>query len=645
MFVLMLKPKMFSLMCLLLFSSFLPVAATAQCSLPISSFPYMEDFESNDGNWSINGFLPDWAWGAPSKPVISAAGGGNNCWVTGGLTGSFYNNGEASWLQSPCFDFSTLQSPYIKFKVFWETEGGFDGANLQYSLDNGASWLNVGSVSSASTCLNNNWYNTGTVSFLSAFTNVRGGWSGNIQNSGGSCRGGGGSNGWVVADQLIKELAGQSSVIFRFTFAAGTQCNNFDGFAIDDFFIDETPSNNGTISFNCVNSITVNFGFVTDLCPNTFSWDFNDIASAQNNISTSPDPTHTFSAPGIYNVSLTVSNDGNAPFTTSQTVTILGLGTQIVTPISCNGGATGTIKATVTGSSGPFAYSWNTIPVQTTNTAVNLLPGVYNVEVNAPDACPISAITELANPVISVEASVQQPGCLFEKGSIKINVAGGSPPYIFSWVPAVSTGSVAENLDPKNYSVTISDGRPCTQELKFTIATLPRPSLNIVPISNADCNGIKFGSAAAVVTGGTSPYTFLWDTNPAQITDTAINLQKGEHTLTITDANGCTDTKTVTVGIGGICDDIYFPNAIAPDGTGSNFSFGPLGNVVEISNYYMAVYNRYGQMIFSSSNPVSRWNGTIRGGKTNAGVYVWYSTFMYKKLFRKSLKGTITVIR
>src|SRR5687768_11148453 len=102
------------------------VELNAQCAAPVNSFPYREGFEMNDGGWVPGGTGSDWAWGTPGKPVIGGAGGGAKCWIVGGLSAGPYTNSEASWLQSPCFDLSTLQYPYIEFKVFWETEQQFD---------------------------------------------------------------------------------------------------------------------------------------------------------------------------------------------------------------------------------------------------------------------------------------------------------------------------------------------------------------------------------------------------------------------------------------------------------------------------------------------------------------------------------------
>ena len=250
----------------------------AQCSTPISVFPYNEGFEATNGGWVPGGFGSDWAWGTPTKTVITAAASGAKCWIIGGLSGNSYSNGEASWLQSPCFDFTGLQYPYISFSVFWEMERKFDGANLQYSTNLGVSWTNVGSVSDPVNCLNDHWFNYTPISGLNPLASVRDGWSGNIQPTAGSCQGGNGSGGWVTAQHAMPNLAGTPNVIFRFTFGAGTVCNNYDGFAIDDILISEAPPNNAAFTYSCTNNTTVNFTNTSALCPAP-TWNFGDTAS------------------------------------------------------------------------------------------------------------------------------------------------------------------------------------------------------------------------------------------------------------------------------------------------------------------------------------------------------------------------------
>ena len=90
----------------------------AQC---ITAFPYHETFETSNGSWISGGTANDWAWGSPTKPTISSAAQGLKCWIVGGLNISSYNNGERSYVQSPCFDFTNLAHPYIHFSIFWES--------------------------------------------------------------------------------------------------------------------------------------------------------------------------------------------------------------------------------------------------------------------------------------------------------------------------------------------------------------------------------------------------------------------------------------------------------------------------------------------------------------------------------------------
>ncbi len=365
--------------------------SSAQCGSPIAVFSYQEGFEVTNGSWFSGGVGADWAWGAPSKPVITGAGGGTKCWIIGGLTASSYTNAEASWLQSPCFDFTTLQYPYIEFKVFWETEQQFDGGSLQYSIDNGSTWNAVGAANDPVDCLDSNWFNHGSITYLSPLSSTKNGWSGNIQASMGSCRGGSGSNGWKTAKHVMPYLSGKPSVIFRFIFGAGTICNNYDGFAIDDLLIKEAPPNNAAFVYACGSNNIVNFTNTSAFCPNTFSWDFGDPGSGVNNTASTSNPVHTFSAPGTYTVTLMVNGPGNAASTITKSVTVLGLTTSILAPANCLTNDGGSAIVTVSGSGGPFSYSWNTSPVQTNNPATNLSSATYSVTVMAPVVCPTSA--------------------------------------------------------------------------------------------------------------------------------------------------------------------------------------------------------------------------------------------------------------
>lgn len=360
----------------------------AQCPSAITTFPYHQDFELNNGGWVSGGTGSSWAWGVVAKPVILAAAAGTHCWTTGGLTGSFYTNNEASWIQSPCFDFTNLKHPYISMHIFWETEQQFDGASFQYSPDNGITWFTVGAAGETD-CLSENWYNQDPVTYLSALTSAKQGWSGNSKPAGGSCKGGKGSNGWVKAAHTIPSLGGIKSVIFRFLFAAGSICNNYDGFAVDELRIEEAPLNNASFAFSCINKNTVAFTNTSTPCPSVFSWDFGDPASGSQNTSSVKDPTHVFSAPGEYTVTLTAGSPGNGNSAITHQLSIASLSVTVLTPAGCVNNDGGSATVNVTGAAGPFSYVWNTVPVQTTAAATNLKAGTYSVAVSALNMCSV----------------------------------------------------------------------------------------------------------------------------------------------------------------------------------------------------------------------------------------------------------------
>jgi len=518
---------------LLLLSS---MHSAGQCGTPISTFPYTEGFEATNGSWAAGGTASDWIWGTPSKSFISGAGGGTKCWITGGLTGNFYNVNEDSWVRSPCFNFSGLSYPYIEFKVYWETERQFDYTFLEYSLNGGSTWSKLGSTADPVNCLNTNWYNY--------TTSV---WCGTVLPNNGSCRGGGGSGGWVVARHTMPYLAGATSVRFRFAFRAGSTCNNFNGFAFDDVYIGEAPPNDADFSYTCTTGNTVSFTNTSDLCPTVFSWNFDDPANGASNTSTDENPDHTFSGPGEYDITLTVSGPDNAPSTIIKKITILGATTSIVSPVSCFNGNDGSVNAAGTGAPGPYSYSWNTNPVQSTATATGLPAGSYTVTVSAANVCPGQATIVLPGPASFTHTITKtDPDCNRSNGSATVSVSGGTPPYTYNWLPTGGTGATASNLAAGNYTITITDSKGCPYSVTLQLNNALAPVITLTGSTDVSCFNKRDGSIATTVSGGSPAYTYSWSPAGGNAA-TATNLAAADYTLTVTDQGGCTAILTHTI--------------------------------------------------------------------------------------------------
>jgi gliding motility-associated-like protein len=251
----------------------------------------------------------------------------------------------------------------------------------------------------------------------------------------------------------------------------------------------------------------------------------------------------------------------------------------------------------------------------------------------------------LAFDSLQIATQLQQPGCLFNTGTIRLRVSGGIPPYSYRWLPNVSSTDSAINLTNGNYRVMVTDARLCSRELDFNITTLVPATVSIQKIADADCNGSLLGSAKTILTGGTAPFAYQWQTQPMQNTDTACCLSPGRTSLQVTDSNGCRSLTDVVIGLQGICNDVFFSNSFSPNGDGRNEGFGPLGNVLGISRYQLHIYNRYGQPVFASSNPLFKWDGYFKGKLSATGVYVWRCSYWYNNQVQRNQKGTVLLMR
>lgn len=198
----------------------------------VTSFPYYQDYEDGAGAWLPGGALSTWELGDPAGFAIigppPATPTSLNSWTTE-LT-DYYNLDEKSYVISPCMDFSSLVLPYMEFDANWDIQLYDDGAKLQYTLDEGATWFDLGSIGTG-----DNWYNTNTCYAMwpTFYIDNYNGWSGN-------------SGGWVHAKHDLTFLAGEPSVKFRFVFASSSYWNFNDGFAFDNMWIgDPLPNDIG----------------------------------------------------------------------------------------------------------------------------------------------------------------------------------------------------------------------------------------------------------------------------------------------------------------------------------------------------------------------------------------------------------------
>ncbi len=258
-------------------------------------------------------------------------------------------------------------------------------------------------------------------------------------------------------------------------------------------------------------------------------------------------------AAGTYTVTVTDANGCTA--TLSKTLVIrclLTYSNAVLQNASCqmNNGVALVMPG---GGTAPYTFLWQTIPVQTTATGTGLpYGGVVNVIITDANGCSVTdpvSVPSSSGLVLTLTPSVYVGGKNIRcnggnDGSVTVSVSGGTGPFTYNWSNGATT-SVITGLTAGTYTVTVSNGA-CTATALIILKQPPAISVNIVK-TNVTCSGGHNGTATATASGGTSPYTFQWNTSPVITTSSATGLGAGVYTVTVSDANGCTKTALVTI--------------------------------------------------------------------------------------------------
>ncbi len=133
---------------------------------------------------------------------------------------------------------------------------------------------------------------------------------------------------------------------------------------------------------------------------------------------------------------------------------------------------------------------------------------------------------------------------------------------------------------------------------------------------------------------------YTWSTGDT--TQTAAIFEAGTYSLTVADPRGCNSTDTVNVM--NSMSFVVFPNAFSPNADRQNDVFRPRGS--NVGRFEMSVYNRWGQLLFETSDITSGWNGTLDGKDCTAGLYFYVASYELPETHEaKTTRGSFTLIR
>ncbi len=334
---------------------------------------------------------------------------------------------------------------------------------------------------------------------------------------------------WVEEVLSLNAFAGSTALQIRFRAIRG---GGWQGdMALDDISVGPclnvyTTVTNATTCGVSDGSISVSISGGTP--PYTYLWNTGGTTSSLNNLSE-----------GTYQ--LTVTDDG---CTQSLSISITQLGVLVATVETTNvtncGVSDGSISVSISGGTPPYTYLWNT--GGTTSSLNNLSEGTYQLTVTD-DGCTQSLSVSIN--VLSAIGGATDITCHgANDGSIDLTISGGTPGYIYAWDNGLSAGTSHSNLSAGTYRLSVTDGNQCEEFFSYTIND--PDVLTVLTVTQVSCFDGSDGSIDVTVSGGTPGYTYAWDNGLSAGTSHS-NLSAGIYRLSVTDANGCTESFSTSI--------------------------------------------------------------------------------------------------
>ena len=262
------------------------------------------------------------------------------------------------------------------------------------------------------------------------------------------------------------------------------------------------------------------------------------------------------------------------------------------------------------------------------------LPEPFGIQASALSGCSPAAI-RFSNPDFSGAGSGTSLQWNFGDGA---TATGSNPVYTFR--------------NPGTYQVTARLSAPngCSRETRLPeirIGTGVIANFSFSP-ENAKGNNQKITFQDL----STNARSWQWDfsgigksaeANPSFTFD-----KPGDYSISLiaASADGCRDTASQNLRIG-ISQAVFWPNAFSPDGDGANDTFGPLGGLIGAKDYRLAIYSRWGALIFQSNSPEETWNGRFlnNGQSVPQDVYFYRAVYTDEEGKPRTFEGTITLLR
>lgn len=337
---------------------------------------------------------------------------------------------------------------------------------------------------------------------------------------------------------------------------------------------------------------------------------------------------------GAYTVQITDAHG----CTTTGAVNILASADTVIidtaaTDATC-GAANGSVTLTPSGGSTPYNYTWSTGANTQTLAAVN--GGTYRVTVTDAAGCSSARSVSLRQyPAVTASAIIRDDTCSQSIGAAAVSVSTGTPPYLYSWSIAATTASITA-LRVGSYNATVTDSIACT-----TVVTATVGNIDIVPQPSLGATDTPICGDAVIVLSPGDFASYRW--SDYSVASTYRVTQTGTYSVTVTNTEGC--TATVSIKVNDHCaSEVLLPTGFSPNNDGRNDLFHAI-YTPDLKRFYMAVYNRWGEKIFETSDATQGWDGTYKNVPQPIGTYTWFADYAFDNGTSRTQSGNITLLR
>jgi len=313
-------------------------------------------------------------------------------------------------------------------------------------------------------------------------------------------------------------------------------------------------------------------------------------------------------------------------------------------PISCGNDCNGEVVVAFDGGMGDLTVGYfNLTTGATPPDSVSLCPGDH-----------VATVVDSVGCSASVEFNIDAPAPLdfliapfnatctgMSNGSADIFPIGGTvSDQEYDWFVLDTAGNVANlnNLSEMTYFAFVTDQIGCTYSETFDIGVDIVTDMEIATFTSpVTCWNAADGTATVSVNGGEAPFTFEWSDPFSQTTSTAVGLTEDTYTVTVTDALGCRRTASQTIEVIEGC--LFIADALTPNDDGKNDEW-IVGGLEDFPESVLNVYNRWGQLLFTTEGGAERWDGRFNGSRLPVADY-YYTIELFPDAL--PIRGTVTL--